>query len=59
VNELYEKTIEIDGKTYCYDPDRDIYYRRYEPMSTFDKYAWIVVSIILLALIIFLDWYKG
>jgi hypothetical protein len=59
MNELYEKTIEVDGKTYWYDPDRDIYYCRYEPLSTFDRWAWIVVSAVLLAVVIFLDWYKG
>jgi hypothetical protein len=59
VNELYEKTIEVDGKTYWYDPDHDCYHRRNAPLSTFDKYAWIVFSIVLSAVVIFLDWYKG
>ena len=58
MNELYNETIERTGKIYHYDPDQDIYYRRYGPMSTFDKYGWIVVAIILLALVIFLDWYQ-
>ena len=58
MNELYNETIERNGKIYHYDPDQDIYYRRYGPMSTFDKYGWIVVAIILLALVIFLDWYQ-
>jgi len=58
VNELYEKTIEVDGKTYCYDPDRDIYYVRNQPMSKFDRYAYLVTIVVLLAMVIFLDWYQ-
>jgi hypothetical protein len=57
VNELYSETIERNGKTYHYDPDQDIYYCRYEPMSTFDKYAWIVMIVVFSMLAIFLDWY--
>ena len=59
MNELYNETIERNGKTYHYDPDQDIYYCRYKPMSTFDKYGWIVMIVVLLAIVIFLDWYKG
>ena len=59
MNELYNETIERNGKTYHYDPDQDIYYCRYDPMSTFDKYGWIVMIVMLLAIVIFLDWYKG
>jgi hypothetical protein len=58
VNELYNETIERNGKTYHYDPDRDIYYCRYEPMSTFDKYAWIVMIVLLLMICIGLDYFK-
>ena len=58
MNELYNETIERKGKIYHYDPDHDIYYCRYAPMSTFDKYAWIVTIVILLATVIFLDWYQ-
>jgi hypothetical protein len=58
MNELYNETIERNGKTYHYDPDQDIYYCRYEPMSTFDKYGWIVMIIVLTVLVTFLDWYK-
>jgi hypothetical protein len=56
VNELYNETIERNGKTYHYDPDRDIYYCRYGPMSTFDRYGWIVMILVLTMLAIFLDW---
>ena len=57
MNELYNETIERNGKTYHYDPDRDIYYRRYGPMSTFDKYGWIVMIVVFGMLAIFLEWY--
>ena len=58
MNELYNETIERNGKTYHYDPDRDIYYCRYEPMSTFDKYAWFVTILILLTTVIVLEYIK-
>jgi hypothetical protein len=59
MNDMYNETVERNGKIYHYDPDRDIYYRRYGPMSTFDKYSPIVTIVILLAVVVFLDWYKG
>ena len=52
-NDLYNETIERNGKIYIYDPDRDIYYRRYGPMSTFDKYGWIVIILLLTALALY------
>lgn len=58
MNELYNETIERNGKIYHYDPDQDIYYCRYAPMSAFDKYTWIVTIVVLLAVVIFLDWYQ-
>ena len=57
MNEHYEKKIVVDGKTYWYDPDRDIYYPRNEPMSAFDKYAWIVLILVLLATITLMGWW--
>jgi hypothetical protein len=57
-NDLYNETIERNGKIYHYDPDQDIYYRRYEPMSTFDKYAWVVTILILLTTVIVLEYIK-
>jgi hypothetical protein len=58
MNEQYEKTIQVDGKTYWYDPDHDIYHRRYEPMSTFDKYSWIVLILILITIITLMGWWN-
>jgi hypothetical protein len=55
MNELYNETIERNGKIYHYDPDQDIYYCRYEPMSTFDKYAYIVVTVILVVAVWYLE----
>jgi hypothetical protein len=52
MNELYNETIERNGKIYHYDPDHDIYYRRYASHNFWDQYAWIVV-IILLAIVCF------
>lgn len=53
MNELYNETIERNGKIYHYD--QDIYYCRYEPMSTFDKYAYIVVTVILVVAVWYLE----
>ena len=55
-NELYNETIERNGKTYHYDPDMDIYYCRHTPMSTFDKYAWIVTILLLSAACIYVEY---
>lgn len=56
MNELYNETVERNGKIYHYDPDRDIYYCRHEPMSTFDKYAWIVVTLLLLIIVWYIEY---
>ena len=56
MNELYNETVERNGKIYHYDPDQDIYYCRYEPMSTFDKYAWIVLILLLTTIAFFLEY---
>ena len=56
MNELHNETIERNGKIYHYDPDQDIYYCRYEPMSTFDKYAWIVLILLLTTIAFFLEY---
>jgi hypothetical protein len=56
MNDPYNKTIERNGKIYHYDPDHDIYYCRHEPMSTFDRYGWIVFIVVFAMLAIFLDW---
>ena len=57
MNKQYEKKIVVDGKIYWYDPARDIYYPRNEPMSAFDKYAWIVLILVLLATITLMGWW--
>jgi hypothetical protein len=49
MNQLYERTIEVNGKTYHYDPDQDIYYVRWptEDTSHFDQYGWIYLIVIM------------
>ena len=47
MNELYNETIERNGKIYHYDPDLDTYYVRYASHTFWDNYAWIVVVILL------------
>ena len=46
MNELYNETIERMGKTYHYDPDRDIYYA-YTEESTISKWSWVILVIVL------------
>lgn len=65
MNELYEKTIEVDGKTYRYDPDHDCYYRSHPqtPESFKEKVFNIGIAIGLLILLILvtptlLEWVK-
>jgi hypothetical protein len=49
MNQLYERTIEVNGKTYHYDPDQDIYYVRWPTSDTshFDQYGWIYLIVIM------------
>jgi hypothetical protein len=56
VNKLHNETIERNGKIYHYDPDRDIYYTYNAPMTTFDKYAWIVLILLLTTIAFFLEY---
>jgi hypothetical protein len=56
MNDLYNKTIEYDGKIYHYDPESDTFYRRYsEDMSTFDKWSPIIIIAILSVIALFLE----
>ena len=56
-NDLYNETIERNGRTYHYDPDQDIYYCRYGPQSTWDKYSWIVAIVLLSAVCIYVEFF--
>lgn len=49
-NDLYNITIERDGKQYRYDPDYDCYYRiynkeEYHALPHWEKYGWIWVTL--------------
>ena len=46
MNELYNETIERNGKTYHYDPDMDIYY------------SWIVTIALLSAVCIYIEYFR-
>ena len=46
-NDMYNETIVRNGQVYHYDPDMDIYYRRYTPTGHWDTYGWIYATIIL------------
>lgn len=57
MNELYNETIERQGKIYHYDPDHDCYYHR-STESTVSKYAWIVLIVILAALAYYVEFVR-
>jgi hypothetical protein len=54
----YDTHIEHGGKKYRYDPDHDCFYPVNPPMSTWDKISPLVVSLILLALVLIIDYVK-
>jgi hypothetical protein len=65
MNEQYNKTIEIEGRVYRYDPDFDCYYRSHDqPLETAQE-RWTKVAIATVLLIILvvvapplLEWLK-
>ena len=65
MNDLYNETIEINGKTYRYDPDHDCYYRSYPqtPETARERWTRIGVAVLLLIILVvgappFLEWLK-
>jgi hypothetical protein len=52
VDELYKKTIEIDGRIYRYDPDSDCYYRSHHQTSETEQERWTKVAIAISLLIV-------
>lgn len=58
MNDLYNETIQRNGKTYHYDPDMDCYYCRYNPESTAGKYAWIVCVVVLAAIAYWVEYLR-
>jgi len=58
MNDLYNKTITVDGVTYHYDPDQDIYYRRYTRTGHWDTYGWIYASLVLMAVCIYVEYLR-
>jgi hypothetical protein len=58
MNDLYNETVERNGRTYYYDPDQDIYYARYAPMSTWDKWSPVVVILVLCAICYYVEYVR-
>jgi hypothetical protein len=58
MNDLYTKTIVVEGKTYRYDPDRDIYYA-YSEESAVSRWAWLVLVVVLAVACVFLEYRPG
>jgi hypothetical protein len=56
MNDLYNKTIVVDGVVYCYDPDQDIYYRRYDTEESLtSRYGWIIAVVIMAAVSFYIE----
>jgi len=52
MNELYEQTIEVNGRIYRYDPDHDLYYRSHHQEPETPRERWTKVALALLLLLI-------
>ena len=53
MNELYEQTIEVQGRTYRYDPDSDCYYRcdLQPPETNRERWTKVILATIFLVII--------
>jgi len=54
MNELYQQTIQHQGKTYRYDPDRDVFYSE-QQLSRWDAVGWIAVILALSAVCVYFE----
>jgi hypothetical protein len=57
MNDLYNETIERNGRVYRYDPDADCFYRVPVKLSTFDRYSWIVCVILLSVVCVYVEYF--
>jgi hypothetical protein len=57
MNELYNETIERNGRVYRYDPDADCFYRVPVKLSTWDQYSWIVGIVLLSVVCIYVEYF--
>lgn len=56
-NDLYERSFtDPEGRVYHYDPDQDIYYRRYQPISGWDRFGWLAVTLVLVLAVIYFEY---
>jgi len=53
MHEPYKTTIEVNGRTYCYDSDSDCYYRWHEQKPETERQRWtkVIGGIVLLVII--------
>lgn len=58
MNELYNERIIRNGKEYRYDPDYDCYYPVQGNLSTTGKYGWIMVTLVLCAVAIWVEYIR-
>jgi len=55
-NDLYNETIERNGRIYHYDPDQDIYYVRYTRTGHWDQFGWIYAVAVLSAICYYVEY---
>lgn len=65
MNEQYNKTIEIEGRVYRYDPDFDCYYRSHDqpPETAQERWTKVAIATVLLIILVvvappLLEWLK-
>ncbi len=58
MNDLYEQTIVVRGVVYHYDPDQDIYYRRYSEMTPWESWSPVVIILVLSAIAIWVEYFR-
>jgi hypothetical protein len=44
---MHNETITRQGKTYCYDPESDVYRAEPQSLSHWDAFGWIYVTLVL------------
>ena len=58
MNDLYNETIERNGKIYHYDPDMDCYYCRYGKSTRWEDWGWLYVILVLGAIAYYVEYVK-
>jgi hypothetical protein len=60
MNDLYNETEQIRGRTYRYDPDFDCWYPadRYKDMTPLEAWSPLILLILLCALAVYIEYFQ-